>query len=173
MTLLEEAMEGYRREDMARASEDGVVANTGSSFNTELRRNDMRFKSWECMTDEEKVAQVRRETEMKMTDEIKTKLTAEEQEAMHKLISSTEPLGKPHKEVWLVQAFDESDEDRIPLFSRAFTDKHEAEKVREAGLAVNTGAGMWTLERVVLDAAEDAERVIDEMVAIDAGRRDE
>jgi hypothetical protein len=43
------------------------------------------------MTDEEKVAQVRRETEMKMTDEIKTKLTAEEQEAMHKLISSTEP----------------------------------------------------------------------------------
>jgi hypothetical protein len=100
MTLLEEAMEGYRREDMARA------------------------------------------------------------------------LGEPHKEIWLVQAFDESDEDSAPLFSYAFTDKNEAEKVREAGLAVNTGAGMWTLERVVLDAAEDAERVIDEMVAIDAGEND-
>ena len=31
----------------------------------------MRFKSWECMTDEEKVVQVRREVEMKMADGIK------------------------------------------------------------------------------------------------------
>ena len=105
----------------------------------------MRFKSWECMTDEEKVAQVRREVE-----------------------AGALPLGEPHKEVWLVQAFDESDEDHIPLFSRAFTDKNEAEKVREAGLAVDSGAGMWTLERVVLDAVEDAYRHIEEMVAIDS-----
>jgi hypothetical protein len=81
-------------------------------------------------------------------------------------------LGEPHKEVWLVQAFDEGDEDRIPLFSRAFTDKNEAEKVREAGLAANTGAGMWTIDRVVLDAFEDAERVIVEMAADNAREND-
>ena len=116
----------------------------------------MRFKSWECMTDEEKVAQVRREVE-----------------------ANTEPLpplGEPHKEIWLVQAFDESDEDSAPLFSYAFTDGDVAIKVRELGLSKIKQQPpylMWTLERVVLDAAEDAERVIDEMVAIDAGRRDE
>ena len=112
----------------------------------------------------------KRDSEMKMTDEIKTPMTEEEQEAIHKLISGIEPLsplGEPHKEVWLVQAWDESDEDPTPLFSFAFTSESEAEKVRDAGLAVNSGAGMWTIDRIVLDAAEDAMRVIDEMVAID------
>ena len=108
---------------------------------------------------------------MKMTDEIKTPMTAEQQGAIHKLISSIEPLpplGEPHKEVWLVQAFDEDiyNTPPTPLFSFAFTSESEAEKVRDAGLAVNSGAGMWTIDRIVLDAAEDAMRVIDEMVAI-------
>ena len=76
-------------------------------------------------------------------------------------------LGEPHREVWLVQAWDESDEDPTPLFSFAFTDKDEAEKVRDAGVKVSSGAGMWTIDRIILDAAEDAMRVIDEMVAID------
>jgi hypothetical protein len=114
----------------------------------------MRFNKWDSLTDEEKVAQVRREVE-----------------------ANTEPLpplGEPHKEVWLVQAWDESGERcPTPLFSYAFTDRNIAEKVREAGLAVKLPYMVWTIDRVVLDAAEDAERVIDEMVAIDAGRRDE
>lgn len=104
----------------------------------------MRFNKWDSLTDEEKVAQVRHEFE-----------------------AGALPLVEPHKEIWLVQAWDESDEDPTPLFSFAFTDKDEAEKVRDAGLAVNSGAGMWTIDRIILDAAEDAMRVIDEMVAID------
>jgi len=79
---------------------------------------------------------------------------------------------KDYVEVWLVQAFDEGNEDRTPLFTYAFTDRNIAEKVREAGLAANTGAGMWTLDRVVLDAPEDATRHIDEMVAIEERTND-
>ena len=110
---------------------------------------------------------------MKMTDEIKTPMTAEEQEAIHKLISSIEPLpplGEPHKEVWLVQAFEETicnmEPNTTPLFSFAFTNEEEAEKVRAAGLAVKLPYMMWTIDRIILDAAEDAMRVIEEMVAI-------
>jgi hypothetical protein len=129
----------------------------------------MRFKSWECMTDEEKVAQVRREVEAGASADGAVANTGSS--------FNTEPLpplGEPHKEVWLVQAFDESDEDSAPLFSYAFTDGDVAIKVRELGLSkIKQPYLMWTLERVVLDAAEDAEWVIDEMVAIDAGRRDE
>ena len=109
-----------------------------------------------------------------MTDEIKTPMTAEQQEAIHKLISSIEPLPplvEPHREVWLVQAFEETicnmEPNTTPLFTYAFTDRDEAIKVREVGLAVKLPYVMWTLDRVVLDAAEDAMRVIDEMVAID------
>jgi hypothetical protein len=73
-------------------------------------------------------------------------------------------MKKPHKEVWLVQAFDETDTDTILLFYYAFTDRDEAIKVRDAGLAANTwAADRWTLERVVLDDAEDAMRTIIEM----------
>ena len=110
----------------------------------------MRFKSWECMTDEEKVAQVRREVEARAL-----------------------PLGEPHKEVWLVQAWDEVVERcPIPLFSYAFTDRNIAKKVREAGLAVKLPDMMWTIDRVVLDAFEDAKRVIIEMVADNAREND-
>ena len=101
---------------------------------------------------------------MKMTDEIKTPMTAEEQEAIHKL--TLPPLGEPHKEIWLVQAFEEGGED-YPLFCYAFTSKSEAKKVRDAGVKVSSGAWMWTIDRIILDAAENAMRVIDEMVAID------
>jgi len=100
---------------------------------------------------------------------------AEEQEAMHKLISSTEPLpplGEPHKEVWLVQAFEETicnmEPNTTPLFTYAFTDRNIAKKVREAGLAAKLPYVVWTLDRVVLDAPEDATRHIIEMVAINA-----
>ena len=110
----------------------------------------MRFKSWECMTNEEKVAQVRHEFEA----------------------GALPPLGEPHKEVWLVQAFDEGDEDRTPLFTHAFTDRNIAEKVREAGLAAKLPYVVWTLDRVVLDAAEDATRHISMMVAINAREND-
>lgn len=106
----------------------------------------MRFNKWDSLTNEEKVAQVRHEFE-----------------------AGALPLVEPHQEVWLVQAFEEDiyNTPPTPLFSFAFTDKDEAEKVRDAGLAVNSGAGMWTIDRIILDAAEDAMRVIDEMVAID------
>ena len=80
------------------------------------------------------------------------------------LHTTNEQLKKPHKEVWLVQAFDETDTDTILLFYYAFTDRDEAIKVRDAGLAANTwAADRWTLERVVLDDAEDAMRTIIEM----------
>ena len=88
-------------------------------------------------------------------------------------MSDNRPLGEPHKEVWLVQAWDESGERcPTPLFTYAFTDRDEAIKVREAGLAAKLPYMMWTIDRVVLDAFEDAERVIVEMVADNAREND-
>lgn len=111
----------------------------------------MRFNKWDSLTNEEKVAQVRHEFEA----------------------GALRPLGEPHKEVWLVQAWDESGERcPTPLFTYAFTDRNIAEKVREAGLAVKLPYMMWTIDRVVLDAFEDAERVIVEMVADNAREND-
>tara|TARA_R110000868_G_scaffold230966_2_gene484262 strand:- start:4400 stop:4831 length:432 start_codon:yes stop_codon:yes gene_type:complete len=85
------------------------------------------------------------------------RLTDEELDAFEEQIK--------RKEIWLVQAFEEGGED-YPLFCYAFTSESEAVKVRDAGVEVNSGAGMWTVDRVVLDAAEDAMRVIEEMAAI-------
>jgi len=80
------------------------------------------------------------------------------------------------KEAWLVQAFEETicnmEPNTTPLFTYAFTDRDEAIKVREAGLAAKLPYVVWTLDRVVLDAAEDAERVIVEMAAINAREND-
>jgi len=80
------------------------------------------------------------------------------------------------KEVWLAQAFEETicnmEPNTTPLFTYAFTDRDEAIKVREAGLAAKLPYVVWTLDRVVLDAAEDATRHIIEMVAINAREND-
>jgi hypothetical protein len=93
-----------------------------------------------------------------------TKLEFVKPKSLERSITMLCEMKKPHKEVWLVQAFDETDTDTILLFYYAFTDRDEAIKVRDAGLAANTwAADRWTLERVVLDDAEDAMRTIIEM----------
>ena len=95
---------------------------------------------------------------MKMTDEIKTKLTDKEQEAMHKLISSTEPL-LPITQVdpqWQ-QAMDDLTDEKASLALVLHDIVMEWESLERQGIYYGRLAAIVTRARFVLGNLDKVE----------------